>query len=182
MRLWRSQIDMQGFCCKGSTRSCGCLQREAARALADDKRIHNLSRTQLYNLFGSVLRRCYKPTAVSYQYYGGRGIGVCDEWRFNRKAFLDWSFANGHQPGLQLDRIDNEKGYSPDNCRWVTRTQNANNKTNNRRIEFRGGNLIVAEWSRRVGINRSSLIERIENGWTIEEALTTPRLRRQQAA
>ena len=77
-----------------------------------------------------IIERCTNPKKVGYKYYGGRGITMCQEWMDSPQAFVDWSLANGFSSELQLDRIDNDKGYSPDNCRWVTARENIRNRSN----------------------------------------------------
>ena len=77
-----------------------------------------------------IIERCTNPKKVGYKYYGGRGITMCQEWMDSPQAFVDWSLANGFSPELQIDRIDNDKGYSPDNCRWVTARENMRNRSN----------------------------------------------------
>lgn len=72
--------------------------------------------------------RCYNEHFAAYKYYGGRGITICDEWRENFQAFHDWAMANGYRDDLTIDRIDNDKGYSPDNCRWITMEEQNKNK------------------------------------------------------
>ena len=76
------------------------------------------------------IERCTNPNHRHYKYYGGRGITVCDEWMKSPQAFVDWALANGFTPELQIDRIDNDKAYSPDNCRWVTPRDNIRNRSN----------------------------------------------------
>lgn len=73
--------------------------------------------------YRSMMHRCYDPKKEGYHNYGGRGITVCEEWRNDRQAFIDWAKANGFKPELQIDRIDNDGPYAPWNCRWVTRSQ-----------------------------------------------------------
>ena len=79
--------------------------------------------------------RCYRPGNNRYQYYGGRGIDVCEEWKNDFTAFYDWAMANGYKENLSIDRIDNDKGYSPQNCRWA----DAITQNKNRRNIKRGG-------------------------------------------
>ena len=77
-----------------------------------------------------IIDRCNNPNNGGYKHYGGRGINMCQEWIDSPQAFVDWALANGFSPELQLDRIDNDKGYSPDNCRWVTARENIRNRSN----------------------------------------------------
>lgn len=105
--------------------------------------------------------------------YGGRGITVCDEWR-TFEGFLVWSLRNGYKEGLSIDRIDNDKGYSPSNCRWATRETQANNKKSNIRIEFNGETHTLSEWSRMLGIKEATIRKRIKSGLSVEEAFNTP--------
>lgn len=74
-----------------------------------------------------MLSRCYRPNHHNFKYYGGRGIKVCQEWIDSPQSFIDWAFTNGWEPGLEIDRINNDKGYSPDNCRFVSHWENVRN-------------------------------------------------------
>lgn len=118
-------------------------------------------------------RRCEDPSDVTYDYYGGRGITVCERWR-DVSAFYE-DMAPRPSVRHQLDRIDNNGPYSPENCRWVTRVENGNNKRNNTLVEWRGEVLTVPEWARRLGINQGTLQSRLDRlGWSVERALSTP--------
>ena len=115
---------------RGVSNSCGCLARE--RRLAGTK-THGKGKTRLYRIYHNMKSRCYNKNRERYKNYGGRGISVCDEWLADFKAFYDWSMANGYSDELQIDRIDVNGNYEPSNCRWVTVTDQANNKRNNKK-------------------------------------------------
>lgn len=122
-----------------------------------------------------VRARCRTVSRVSYKRYGGRGIRVCKEWEESFEAFEIWAIHNGFHEDLQIDRIDNSKGYSPENCRFVTAKENSRNRTNNHKINFRGVARTLSEWSEITGIRQDTLRNRIiRHGWSPEQALTTP--------
>ena len=108
----------------GNGTSCGCYQKEKSveRFLK-----HGLTHSAFYVLWQRIKRRCYNPNSIEYKDYGARGITVCDEWINDFIAFKDWAIANGYQKSLQIDRRNNDKGYSPDNCRFVDRFVNKQN-------------------------------------------------------
>ena len=109
----------------GNTSSCGCLMIER---FTDKSITHGKSYHRLYGVWRGMKQRCYYDKHVNYKNYGGRGIDVCSEWKDSFEVFYNWSIDNGYKKGLEIDRIDNYKGYSPDNCRYVTREENNNNK------------------------------------------------------
>lgn len=120
---------------QGHTRSCGCLKREKAidpntpKGEMCPSYKHGGEGTRLYRIWKGMKQRCYNNKTHNYQNYGGRGIDICDEWKDNFPAFRDWSLKNGYADDLSIDRIDNDRGYSPDNCRWADRvTQRANQR------------------------------------------------------
>ncbi len=112
----------------GKVHNCGCHSGGWAKGKSPANKSHNMSTTNLYSVWLSMKGRCLRPTNTAYKNYGGRGITVCDQWRSDFKAFSSWCTTTGHGPGLQLDRIDNDGPYSPENCRWVTRAQNVANR------------------------------------------------------
>ncbi len=134
---------------------------------------HGLARTAEYRVWRHMMQRCYYPADASYGRYGGRGISVCHEWR---RSVAQFYADMGPRPTSkhQIDRIDNEKDYEPENCRWATNKQNARNRRSNRPLEFSGRKLTCSEWSELTGIPYVTIKKRIQLGWTIEDALTRP--------
>jgi len=112
--------------------SCGCFQSKWATQHAKKKNTtHGLAYTEIYKRWRAMTKRC-KPTAKHCRHnYYDRGIKVCQEWLDDPAKFIEWSKANGFRKDLEIDRIDNDKGYSPDNCRYATRKVNANNRRTN---------------------------------------------------
>ena len=137
----------------GNTMSCGCLKKEVAKQNGY-KTKHGKSRTPLYHLYHCIKDRCYNKENRKYKDYGGRGIYVCKEWQNDFTAFEEWANKNGYMRGLSIDRIDNNSGYSPDNCRFT----NANAQNNNRRqcnyIIIDGNKKTVSEWAECFGISK----------------------------
>ena len=118
--------------------------------------------------------RCYVKTYGEYKHYGAKGIKVCDEWRFDFMAFYNWSINNGYADHLSLDRIDYCGNYEPNNCRWATSFQQANNRSNNVNLTNNGETHTISEWSRIVGIKKGALQYRKYIGMSDEKILTTP--------
>ncbi len=109
----------------GNSHSCGCYQKEVA---SRTHKKHGYTRTRLYRIYYKMKERCYKPNNDNYKYYGGLGIVICDEWLNSFSAFANWSMSHGYADNLTIDRIDNTKGYCPDNCRWITIQEQQKNK------------------------------------------------------
>ena len=113
----------------GHTRSCGCLRREGTRKASYT---HGLSNTRLYRIWGNLKTRCLNPNSDNYEYYGGKGISVCNEWLHDFKAFYDWAMENGYADDLTIDRKDSDGDYCPLNCQWITQSENAIRANNKR--------------------------------------------------
>jgi hypothetical protein len=138
---------------------------------------------RLYATYYSILARCYNTNNPNYPFYGGRGIVMCDEWHNSYLTFKDWSIAqhwyfeagSGGRNKCTLDRIDNTKGYFPDNCRWTDTITQQNNKSNIRLWTYNGKTQSVARWAAELHMAKLTLYDRVMGqNWTIEEALTTP--------
>ena len=130
--------------------------------------------SRLRCIWTNMCTRCGNPNSPRYADYGGRGIAVCEEWRHTFAPFEKWALENGYNDTLTLDRIDNSKGYCPDNCRFVTYAKNNQNRRDNVILEFNGESHCLTEWSRIMGIGQSVLSSRLKRGWSVEKALTFP--------
>lgn len=156
----------------GHTKSCGCLRNEVR---AKKHSIHNESKSRLYRIWRHIKSRCLNPNVHHYKYYGERGIKICDEWKNSFMAFKEWSILNGYNDKLSIDRIDVNGDYEPSNCRWCDAKAQANNRTNNHKIEYRGEIKTLSEWSDILGIKEITLLKRINDyGWSVERAFKTP--------
>lgn len=149
--------------------SCGCVKHRTPY-----NAIHKLSKTKLYHVWGTMRLRCYSPEDKKYYCYGARGITVCDEWRNNFLAFRDWALCHGYQEGLTIDRIDNNQGYSPDNCRWTNRKVQQRNRRNNVYITYQGKTQTLVEWCEELDLKYKTINGRIQSGWDKVRAITEP--------
>lgn len=157
---------------QGKSTSCGCLRVELIK---ERSTTHGKSKTRLNNIYNTMKQRCYNESNSCFYRYGARGITICDEWENSFKAFYAWSMANGYADNLTIDRIDNNKGYSPDNCRWATVKEQSNNRRNNHLITYNGKTQTMTQWAEELGINKSTLRSRINlYHWAIEKAFNTP--------
>ncbi|MBT2750019.1 MULTISPECIES: hypothetical protein [unclassified Lysobacter] len=140
----------------GRSRSCGCLRAEqlSARRLR-----HGASGTLEYRLWRKMKERCSNPNAPGYRNWGGRGIRVCDRWQASFEAFLrDMGMCPS---GYSLDRIDNERGYEPGNCRWASHQQQCNNQRRNVRVTLDGKTQTIASWARELSLPYATLHRRV---------------------
>lgn len=159
----------------GNTKSCGCFRRDFSR---ENATTHGKSKTRLYHVWASMHGRCENPNNNSYRYYGQRGISVCEEWN-DFASFMEWALENGYDEGAKrgqctLDRIDSDKDYSPDNCRWVDSEEQANNERSNVIVTYRGKEYTLARLAKKFGLKIPTLWCRIHSGWSIEDAVETP--------
>lgn len=127
-----------------------------------------------YRMWRGMHNRCYNSNVKCYKHYGGRGIVVDPRWH-GKEGFFNFIADMGPKPeGASLDRIDNNGPYSPENCKWATQSEQANNKRNNRWITANGQTMTLAQWAKQLGCNPSNILYRIKSGMSEEQAVTTP--------
>lgn len=132
-------------------------------------------RKRLKSIYNGMRLRCYNENNVNYKYYGGKGVTICDEWLLSFENFFDWAINNGYNENLTIDRIDSEKEYSPDNCKWSTKKEQAYNRSISVKLTLNGRTMYMTEWAEELEIDKKILSWRYNNGWSDEEILTRPR-------
>lgn len=156
----------------GKSVSCGCYRREVTSKRA---RTHGDGyESRIYRIWMGMKQRCNNPNAGKYPIYGGRGIKVCKEWEKSYQAFKKWALLSGYSDNLTLDRIDNDKGYEPLNCRWVTSKRQCNHKRNNVLITYNGATKTVAEWAEELSLSAGMLYQRKRDGWSDKDCIENP--------
>lgn len=153
---------------RGVVHNCGCMKQKHHNIT------HGGSYTPLYNLWHQMIYRCEKPNNRAYKDYGGRGIHVCEEWH-DFETFKNWADETRPSTDYTLDRIDNNKDYSPDNCKWSNKKEQANNRRSNVKLEYQGEVHDLTEWSEILGFDYKRVHNRMfKLGWSFEKAITTP--------
>lgn len=147
----------------GTTLSCGC-----------GIVTHGLSYSPIRNIHRHMLERCYDKSSQAYKNYGGRGIVICNEW-LDIKIFHEWAMASGYEKGLTIERMDNNGPYSPENCKWATMKEQQKNRRNNIFLTLNGETKILSVWARVLNIPPYTIKWRLDQGKTVEEALSTLR-------
>jgi hypothetical protein len=152
-------------------KSCGCRKGEGNIGI---KSLSGLNKSE-FNSWWSMKNRCYDPNHKNYKHYGGRGIRVCEEWNENFSAFLN---DMGKKPTSNhtIERVEIDKGYYKENCKWATKMEQARNKRNNVIVTFEGKTMCLAEWAEFLGVHRGILAARIRKGWAMDKVLSTPQL------
>lgn len=165
---------------RGASLSCKCFNKEV---VSEQRTIHGGSRVsgreRLNSIWKGMKSRCHNPNTPSYKQYGARGISVCELWRTSYVAFRTWALASGYADDLEIDRRDNNSGYSPENCQWVTQKQNANNKQQSRYLTAFGETKTLFDWTndeRCVG-GYNAIHSRLRKGWSDTDAITKPLIR-----
>lgn len=172
-RCGSKKVVMGSYILSGRTASCGCLSRDAIRersithgATAGGKK------NPTYRIWKGMRQRCRNQNdKINWPKYGGRGIKSCRRW----EKFENFLADMGEQPpGLTLERKDNNLGYSKENCIWADKTQQANNRRTSRFLTFNNRTQTIAQWRKETGLYRHAIYQRLDRGWSVEEALTTP--------
>lgn len=157
----------------GHTKSCGCLKAEAARSRAKHNAAANGKMTNEYRVWIEMKQRCYNPNCNRFYTHGARGITVCEKWRDSFVAFME--DMRPRPEGLALERRDNDGNYTPENCYWATRTEQARNRQNTVRATLNGETKPVSQWCEELDLPYKTVMARINQcGWSKEKALTTP--------
>lgn len=150
-----STVAYGGHLRSGTRVSCGC-------SMPDSKRQHGMAKRREYSTWANMKDRCFNPNSAQYEDYGGRGITVCDRWASSFEAFFEDMGRKPH--GMSIDRIDNNRGYEPGNCRWAAPVEQANNKRTTWMATIGGRTMPVSEWARQAGVSYSLLADRLRKG------------------
>lgn len=163
----------------GRQKSCGCIVSERGREMLIQMNTkHGLYDTRIYGIRRNMLQRCYNPKAKRYEFYGGKGVTVCEEWKRDFMSFYRWALENGYQEDLTLDRIDVNGNYEPSNCRWVTLKEQNQNTSRSMKVDYFGSQMCLKEASRLCGMSYETLRYRYKNGLRGEKLFTNSKYRK----
>lgn len=152
----------------GKIQSCGCLRFNSKTTY---KVTHGMTESTEYEIWSSMKKRCNNPNNAAYKNYGGRGIKVCERW----ESFENFLSDMGPRPaGMSIDRIDNNKGYSPENCRWADKISQSNNRRNVKTYTVCNVTGTVAELCRHFGMPKGTVWARLKANWDIDRVFTKP--------
>lgn len=155
--------------------------KQCFKCSSNEKVKYNIKNDRIKSIYSDIKRRCYDESRKAFHRYGGRGIKMCDEWLKNPASFEKWSLENEYSDDLSIDRIDNDGDYEPSNCRWVDVYVQANNRSDNNVIEYQGDSLTVSQWARKIGVDKSTIYNRINNGETLDAVLSPVDIRQQKS-
>lgn len=161
----KQKVIMQYSVESGNTKSCGCLKKE----IGSRSRTHGMARTRFYAIHQNMMNRCYNKNTSSYTKYGARGIEVCERWHVFAN-FYDDMFAT-YQDNSTIERNENDGPYSPSNCKWATRQEQAWNRRSSKLIEFKGKKQCIGAWADELGMRQETLWARFNRGWSAKRAL-----------
>jgi hypothetical protein len=149
----------------GHTTSCGC-NRISERSMGHSK-------DRLYRTWKGMHNRCYDPNHDRYKWYGGKGISICDDWH-DFMTFRTWALANGYTDDLTIDRIKADGNYCPENCKWVDMKVQANNRSNNRILQYNGKKYTAVQLAESYGMSPHTVYNRLKLGWDVDQIVRTP--------
>lgn len=190
--IWLCTCDC-GLTCKRSTKelnragklarqqSCGCFKVERCKLLGEQCITHGFGGTKIYDVWRQMRLRCSDPTHKDYPGWGGRGIRVCEEWN-DIHAFVAWAGANGYGDGVTIERVDNMRGYSPENCCWIPNARQAKNSRRQVLVTIDGVTKDLSDWALCSGISVRTLIGRARRGWPPERMLIAAVVGRNQSS
>ena len=135
---------------------------------------HGGSNTRLYRIWKNMKQRCSNPKASKFELYGGKGITVCDSWKNSFENFAKWSYENGYTDELSIDRIDSNKNYCSENCRWTTYKEQGNNTSANHLVTYNGITQTLSKWADSLNLPYKVVSERIRRNWSVEKTFNTP--------
>jgi len=158
----------------GMIQSCGCLNSELTKARKPGKTHGFANKERLYEIWKNAKRRCYDKNNKRYEFYGGKGVAVCEEWKNDYLKFRDWAMSNGYQELLSIDRIDNDGNYEPGNCRWATVEEQMNNQSRNRMLTYEGKTKTMSQWAKKLDITYGAINHRVQRDWSMERIANTP--------
>lgn len=149
------------------TKSCGCM---TSKLISEAGTKHGQRQTRLYQIWADMKTRCSNVKHSCYKNYGGRGVDVCNDWR-DFSPFFEWADYSGYNDSLTIERIDNNRGYCPENCEWVTIKEQQNNKRTTINIE---GFTSLKNWAKHNNIPYRTALHRFKAGWGIDKIKNTP--------
>lgn len=167
----------------GNTVSCGCHRRElSSKRMIDRNKTHGITigseeDKRLYRLWAAIKRRCYYEKCVGYHNYGGRGVRMCDEWKNEAAKFVEWCKSHGYKKGLEIDRINNNGNYEPNNCQFISKVENEKKKRNTIWLTIDGISKVCADWNRLMEKPEKYYIQRIYRKMGEEYAINVIRNR-----
>lgn len=167
-----SRLVMRKHLLSGASKSCGCVR---GQKLVSWSTKHGESNSPEYSVWRTMKRRCLDSSAHGYKNYGGRGIGVCKSWQKSFRQFIK-DMGRRPSPSHTIERINNSKGYYPQNCIWATRKENLNNKRTNRLVMVNGVTRTLQQCAEMLGISKGAMRNRLESGWSTKEATTLPKM------
>lgn len=187
-RWWLCHCDCGGVTVRSTSqlrdksrkvKSCGCAVTESIRRASKaawqvTTKWRGPHKQRLKWLFGNMKRRCYDPRNSHFSYYGGRGIKIHEVWLGNPSEFYDWAIANGYQPGLSIERIDNNGNYEPSNCRFILLAEQASNTSRSRFLCHDGKRMTVSNWARFMGVSQRALQHRVDRKWSDARIFNQP--------